>query len=92
MKITRSAIEKALKTISLPGEGKNLLEAKAVKNINIFGDEVVVDIVMANPALQAKKKVEVSIMKAVHDKVYEKAKISVNIAVTAPEKKLNANF
>ena len=51
MKITRSAIEKALKTISLPGEGKNLLEAKAVKNINIFGDEVVVDILIAKPAL-----------------------------------------
>ena len=92
MKITRSAIEKALKTISLPGEGKNLLEAKAVKNINIFGDEVVVDIVMANPALQAKKKVEVSVMKAIHDDVYEKAKITVNITVNAPEKKQNANL
>jgi ATP-binding protein involved in chromosome partitioning len=92
MKITRSAIENALTTISLPGEGKNLMEAKAIQNINIFGDEVVVDLVMGNPTLQAKKKVEVSVMKAIHDDVYEKAKITVNILVKAPEKKQNANL
>jgi ATP-binding protein involved in chromosome partitioning len=92
MKITRSAIENALTTISLPGEGKNLMEAKAIQNINIFGDEVVVDLVMGNPTLQAKKKVEVSVMKAIHDDVYEKAKITVNISVKAPEKKQNANL
>ncbi len=92
MKITRSAIENALTTISLPGEGKSLMEANAVKNINIFGDEVVVDIVMGNPTLQAKKKVEVEVMKTIHDKVYEKAKITVNITVSAPEKKQNANL
>lgn len=92
MKITRSNIEDALRNISLPGEGKNLMEAHAVKNINIFGDEVVVDILMANPALQAKKKVEVEVMKAIHNSVYEKAKVSVNITVTAPPKKENANL
>lgn len=92
MKITRSNVEEALASISLPGEGKNLIEAKAVTNINIFGQEVVIDILMANPALQAKKKVEVEVMKAVHDKVYEKAKVSVNITVTAPPKKENANL
>ena len=92
MKITNSTIEDALRGISLPGEGKNLIEAKAVKNINIFGDEVVVDVIMSNPALQAKKKVEVEVMKAIHDKVYEKAKVSVNITVVAPEKKENPNL
>ncbi len=92
MKITRSAIENALTTISLPGEGKNLVEAKAITNINIFGDEVVVDVMMANPTLQAKKKVEVSIMRAIHDEVYEKAKVSVNIKVITPEKKENPNL
>ena len=92
MKITRSNIEDALRCISLPGEGKNLMEAHAVKNINIFGDEVVIDIVMANPALQAKKKVEVEVMKTIHDSVYEKAKVSVNITVTKPVKKENTNL
>ena len=87
MKITRPAIEQALSRISLPGAGKNLMEANAVTNINIFGDEVVVDVETDNPALQAKKKTEVSIMKAIHDQVHEKAKVKVNISVKATEKK-----
>jgi ATP-binding protein involved in chromosome partitioning len=87
MKITRPAIEQALSSISLPGAGKNLMEANAVTNINIFGDEVVVDVETDNPALQAKKKTEVSIMKAIHDQVNEKAKVKVNISVKATEKK-----
>ena len=87
MKITRPAIEQALASISLPGAGKNLMEANAVKNIHIFGDEVVVDVETDNPALQAKKKTEVSIMKTIHDQVNEKAKVKVNISVKAVKKK-----
>jgi ATP-binding protein involved in chromosome partitioning len=51
-----------------------------------FGDEVIVDITISNPSLQAKKKTEVEIMKTIHDKVYEKAKITVNVKVDAPTK------
>ena len=87
MKITRLAIEQALASISFPGAGKNLIEANAVKNIHVFGDEVVVDVEMDNPALQAKKKTEVSIMKTIHDQVNEKAKVKVNISVKAVKKK-----
>ncbi|MBL19846.1 MAG: chromosome partitioning protein [Flavobacteriaceae bacterium] len=91
MKITRPAIEKALANISLPGAGKNLMEANAVKNIYIFGDEVVVEVETDNPTLQAKKKTEVSIMKTIHDEVNEKAKVKVNISVKEVEKK-NTNL
>ena len=42
-----------------------------------------------NPSLQAKKKTEVEIMKAIHDKVYEKAKVKVNIKVEATQKPKN---
>ncbi|MCL4127444.1 UNVERIFIED_CONTAM: hypothetical protein GTU68_008816 [Idotea baltica] len=49
-----------------------------------FGDEVIVDITIANPSLQAKKRTEVDILKTIHEKVYEKAKITVNIKVDAP--------
>ena len=87
MKITRPAIEQALTSISFPGAGINIMEANAVKNIHVFGDEVVVDVEMDNPALQAKKKTEVSIMKTIHDQVNEKAKVKVNISVKAVDKK-----
>ncbi|SFU28963.1 ATP-binding protein involved in chromosome partitioning [Pustulibacterium marinum] len=86
MKLDRKEIIEALESITVPGEGKNMVESGAVQNVMTFGDEVVVDLVIGNPSLQAKKKAEVEIMKVIHDKVYEKAKIKVNIKVETPEK------
>ena len=84
MKIDKKEVLKALETITVPGEGQNMVESGSVKNIQIFGDEVEVDITIKNPSLQARKKTEVEILKAIHKKVYEKAKIKVNIKVDAP--------
>jgi len=84
LKFTKQAIEDALKTITVPGEGKNMIESKAVKNIVVFDDEVVIDLTISNPSLQAKKRTEVNIMKAIHELVYPKAKIKVNVKVDAP--------
>lgn len=86
MKLNKQDILKALETITVVGEGQNMVESGAVKNIVIFGDEVVVDITIKNPSLQAKKRTEVDILKTIHDLVYEKAKIKVNVKVEAPEK------
>ncbi|MCL4155590.1 UNVERIFIED_CONTAM: hypothetical protein GTU68_060276, partial [Idotea baltica] len=63
-----------------------MVESGAVTNVMTFGDEVIVDITIKNPSLQAKKKTEVEILKVIHDKVYEKAKIKINIKVEAPAK------
>ncbi len=86
MKLNKNDILEALQTISVPGEGQNMVESGAVKNIQVFGDEVVVDIVIKNPSLQARKKTEVSILQTIHRKVYEKAKITVNLKVEAATK------
>jgi len=86
MKLDRKDILAALETITVSGEGKNMVESGAVQNIMTFGDEVVVDVVLTTPALHIKKRAEVDIMKAIHEKVYEKAKVKVNIKVEAPEK------
>jgi len=87
MKLDRKEILKALETISVAGEGNNMVESGAVQNVMTFGDEVVVDLVMSTPALHIKKRAEVDIMKAIHEKVYEKAKVKVNIKIEAQEKK-----
>lgn len=89
MKLVKQDILKALETISAPGEGQNMVESGAVTNVVTFGDEVIVDVTINNPSLQAKKKTEVEIMKVIHDRVYEKAKIKVNIKVEAPAKPKN---
>jgi len=92
MKLDRKEILKALETISVAGEGKNMIESGVVQNVLTFGDEVIVDIVLTTPALHIKKRAEVDIMKVIHEKVYEKAKIKVNVKVEAPEKTENPNL
>jgi ATP-binding protein involved in chromosome partitioning len=86
MKLSKKEILKALESITVPGEGQNMIESGAVKNVITFGDEVIVDITIANPSLQAKKRTEVDIMKTIHDLVYEKAKVTVNVKVEAQAK------
>ncbi|TXN38094.1 Mrp/NBP35 family ATP-binding protein [Flagellimonas hymeniacidonis] len=86
MKLNKADILKALENISAPGEGQNLVESGAVTNVQVFGDEVEVDVTIKNPTLQAKKKTEVEILKIIHREVYEKAKIKVNLKVDAPSK------
>jgi len=86
MKITKQDILNALKSITVPGEGQNMVDSGAVKNVVTFADEVIVDITITNPALQARKKTEVEILKVIHEKVYAKAQIKINIKVEAPTK------
>ncbi len=91
MKLNKQDILKALEEISVPGEGKNMVESGAVTNVMVFGEEVVVDVTIGNPTLQAKKKTEVEILKIIHQKVHQKAKIKVNIKVDAAAEKPTTN-
>ena len=86
MKITKEAVINSLKTVSLPGEGGNIFDEGVVYNIMIFDDQVDIDLQLQNPSLQARKKVEVTILKTIHEQVYEKAKIKINTKVVAAAK------
>ncbi|HET7361284.1 MAG TPA: Mrp/NBP35 family ATP-binding protein [Salinimicrobium sp.] len=83
MKLDKKEILKALETITVAGEGKNMVESGAVQNVVTFGDEVIVDLKLSTPALHIKKRAEVDVMKVIHEKVYEKAKVKVNVKVEA---------
>ncbi len=86
MKLDKKDVLKALENITVPGEGQNMVESGAIKNIQIFGDEIEIDITINNPSLQARKKTEVEILKIIHKEVYEKAKIKINLKVEAATK------
>ncbi|MEM8999332.1 MAG: Mrp/NBP35 family ATP-binding protein [Bacteroidota bacterium] len=86
MKLNKKGVLEALSYITVPGEGENMVESGAVTNVQVFGDEVEVDVTIKNPSLQARKKTEVEILKIIHEKVYAKAKIKVNLKVDAPTK------
>tara|TARA_R110002012_G_scaffold312196_1_gene522383 strand:- start:1222 stop:2355 length:1134 start_codon:yes stop_codon:yes gene_type:complete len=89
MKITKDTILKALSSITVPGEGQNMVESGAVKNVVTFADEVIVDITIKNPALQAKKKTESEIIKVILEQVDANAQVKVNLKVEAPVKQAN---
>lgn len=86
MKLDKNNILKALETITIAGEGKNMVESGAVANVVTFGDEVIVDLVLHTPAMHIKKRAEDDIKKTIHDLVSPDAKIKVNIKVEVPEK------
>jgi len=90
MAYSKSDLIEALKHIPATKGGTDLVEAGHVKNLQIFGDEVVVDVISESPALHVKKKLEVDILKTIHEKVDKKLKITVNIEVPkAAEERAN---
>ncbi|MDB4126800.1 Mrp/NBP35 family ATP-binding protein [Flavobacteriales bacterium] len=86
MKLTKEVVIAALQRIILPNEDQNIVESGAIKNIQLFGSDVELDVEIKNPTLQYKKKVEVDCLKAIHDYAYEKSKVKVNLIVNAPVK------
>jgi ATP-binding protein involved in chromosome partitioning len=92
MKFNKSDILLALETITIAGEGENMVASGAVTNVMTFADEVVVDITMATPALHIKKRAEADIIKTIQEKVSLQAKVQVNITIQAPAKPSNPNL
>ena len=86
MKLERAAILKALETITIAGEGKNMVESGAIKNVLIFGNEVVVELVLTTPAMHIKKRAEDDIKKIIHETFSTEIIVKVNSKVEASEK------
>ncbi len=84
MKITKEAVYIALKNIVPPGEKTGLIDSGSIKNIQIFGNEIEIDLLLKNPTLQARKKVESSISTSIHENVSKEAKVKINIKTTTP--------
>lgn len=86
MKLTKQDILKALESITIAGEGKNMVESGAVRNVVTFADEVIVDLTLTTPALHIKKRAEADIIKTIKEQISNDAKVQVNISVEAPPK------
>ena len=86
MKLDRKEILKALETITVAGEGKNMVESGAIANVVTFGNEVIVDLVLHVPALHIRKRAEDDIKKTILEKVSAEAQIKINVKIEAPEK------
>jgi ATP-binding protein involved in chromosome partitioning len=85
MKLDRKDILKALETITIAGEGKNMVDSGAVKNVITFGDEVLIDLVLSTPAMHIKKRAEDDIKKLIHEQFSPDVVVKINIKVEAKE-------
>ncbi|MFV0248442.1 MAG: P-loop NTPase [Tenacibaculum sp.] len=81
MSFNKQDIYKALETITAPGMGKNLAENNNIKNIVIFGHQVIIDLTINNPSLQAKKKLEALVIKTIKEQFNKKIELKINIKV-----------
>ena len=81
MSISRKNIEEALSKITLPNQGQSVIESGAIKNIQVFGTEIIIDIEIDNPTLQYKKRVESECTNAIHQYVTKNSDVKINIAV-----------
>ena len=84
MKLDRKEILKALETITVAGEGKNMVESGAVTNVVTFGLDAVIDLVLTTPAMHIRKRAEEDIRKLIHEKFSPEANVKVNVKVEAP--------
>jgi ATP-binding protein involved in chromosome partitioning len=89
MKLDRKEILKSLETITIAGEGKNMVESGAIANVVTFGNEVVVDLLLNTPAMHIKKRAEDDIKKTLHQHFGEAITIKINTKVEVPEKNPN---
>lgn len=82
----KEQIIKALQAVVMSGGQGNIVDAGALQDLQIFGEEVVVNLLLRNPAMHVKKRMELEIVKSIHQKVAPEAKVTVNMQVEAQEK------
>jgi len=92
MQIKKQDILKALETVTLAGDGKNIIESGAVQNVITFADEVIVDLTLTTPAMHIKKRAEEDVIKVIKERVLADAQVKVNIIVEAPDEVENPNL
>ena len=81
MDLNKINIIKTLEKITFSGEADNIVSSGVLQNVQVFGDQVDIGLLVSNPALQARKRLEVDIMKIIHSDIYEKAKIKITCEV-----------
>ena len=86
MNIDKDSIFAVLKLINNPGTPEDIVSSGCVTNIQIFGDQIDINLSISNPSLQARKKLEVEIIKSIHSKMNVKLKVNVFIKVLMPKK------
>ena len=86
MKLNKNKVEQALKQVIFPDSKNNIISMRAVKNIQIFKNEIEIDIEINNPTLQYKNNIEINCVKAIQQSVDEKVSVKINFIIKILDK------
>ncbi|MCC5915709.1 MAG: Mrp/NBP35 family ATP-binding protein [Cryomorphaceae bacterium] len=91
MAVSKEEVFKALKSVVAAGTDKDITALGLVRNIQIFGEDVEVDVESPQPTLHARKKLEVDVLKAVHENINPKIKVKVRTHITEQPEQPKSN-
>ena len=86
MELNKKTISKVLEDVYTSGSKDNIIKSGVIANIMVFDMEVDIDLIMDNPTLQARKKLEGEIINLIHQKINSKAKIKFNTKINKEAK------
>ena len=92
MVLDKTTISKVLEDVYSSGSKDNIIKSGVIANIMVFDLEVDIDLVMDNPTLQARKKLEGEITTTIHKKINSKAKIKFNTKIKKQPKSENQSI
>lgn len=81
MELNKKSISKVLEEVYSSGSKDNIIKSGVVANIMVFDIEVDIDLIMNNPTLQARKKLEAEIIDIIQQRINSKAKIKFNTKI-----------
>ena len=81
MELNKKTISKVLEDVYSSGSKDSIIKSGVISNIMVFDMEVDIDLIMDNPTLQARKKLEGEIINIIHQKINSKAKIKFNTKI-----------
>lgn len=79
-------IEEVIRKLTIAGTDKTLGAINALSNLQVFGEELIIDLTLPSPSLQARKKTESAVVDAIHRAFGKHLKIQVNSKASAPPK------
>lgn len=79
MNLNKQTVTEALQAVKSPAGNVSITESGELKNIQVFGNEIDIDIEVKSPALNIRKKLEEEINDALHE-AFGKVQVRVNIA------------
>ena len=75
----KAAVESIVKDILVPGLSQTIGAANALTNLQVIGKDVVIDLALASPSLQSRKKIEKHVRSVLQDKISKDYNLQVHV-------------